>query len=422
LIRLVRERGGRLVLCGDTRQHGPVEASDALRAIERYSGLRAAELNQIRRQEPKRGRTPAETKYIREYREAVKAAAAGELRRSFEKVEDLGAVVQCGVNEQSTRLCDAYLNIAARGESAVVVSQTRAEVREINDAIRERLRERGLLASNETEITALEQIDLTQAQKLDVRHYPADCMLVFNRDLNGCQRGERGKLIGITGKRLALEVNGKVRHVPLTHIDHINVCQERALPLSPGDRLQLKANTTTADGRKLANGEIVTVARIKSSGAIHLADGRVLPSHYRQFVRGYAVTSYGSQGKTVDHVLFSDSAIRAATNAQQWYVTISRGRKSVQIFTPDKEQLRHAITRSGERELALDLLRTRHRRHDLRHHVFHSLRRGREFAHRVARVAMHSWIAALIKSHLKPTHEIRNQQATRVVRANVLAT
>jgi conjugative relaxase-like TrwC/TraI family protein len=421
LIRLVQERDGRMILCGDTRQHGPVEASDALRAIERYSGLRAAELNQIRRQEPKRGRTAAERKRIRDYREAVKAAASGELRRSFEKLEKLGAVTECNFGEQSTRLCGAYLDIIAQSQSAVVVSQTRAEVREINDAIRERLRERGLLASNETEITALEQVDLTQAQKLDARHYPADCVLVFNRDLNGCRRGERGKLIGITKKRLALEVNGRVRHVPLTHVDHINVCQERPLPLCPGDRLQLKANSATADGRKLANGEIVTVAQIKSNGGIRLADERILLSHYRQFVRGYAVTSYGSQGKTVDHVLFSDSAIRAATNAQQWYVTISRGRKSIQIFTPDKEQLRHAIMRSGDRELALDLLRARARRHDFRHHVLHSIRRGREFARHVARVAMHFWIANLIKSRLKPTYEIRNQQATRI-RANVLAT
>jgi ATP-dependent exoDNAse (exonuclease V) alpha subunit len=420
LIRLAQERGGRLILCGDTRQHGPVEASDALRAIERYSGLRAAELNEIRRQEPKRGRTAAERRRIREYREVVKAAAAGELKRSFEKLEELGAVAECNLGEQSARLCSAYLDVIARGESAVVVSQTRAEVREINEAIRGRLRERGLLASNDTEIMALQQIDLTQAQKLDARHYPADCVLVFNRDVNGCRRGERGKLIGITEKRLALEVDGKVRHVPLTHVDHINVCQERALPLSPGDRLQLKANTATPDGRKLANGEIVTVAQITSNGAIRLADGRILPSRYRQFVRGYAVTSYGSQGKTVDHVLFSDSAIRAATNAQQWYVTISRGRRSVQIFTPDKEQLRHAIMRSGERELALDLLRAR--RHDFRCHMLHSIRRGREFARHLARVAVHSWITALIKSHLKPTHEIRNQQANRVVRANVLAT
>src|SRR5205814_6032114 len=38
LIDLIRKRRGRLILSGDTRQHGPVEGSHALRAIERYSG------------------------------------------------------------------------------------------------------------------------------------------------------------------------------------------------------------------------------------------------------------------------------------------------------------------------------------------------------------------------------------------------
>jgi hypothetical protein len=69
----------------------------------------------------------------------------------------------------------------------------------------------------------------------------------------------------------------------------------------------------------------------------------------------YAVTSYGSQGKTVDYVLFSDSTVKAATNAQQWYVTISRGRRGVRIFTPDKEQLRENVFRFGHRPLALEL-------------------------------------------------------------------
>jgi hypothetical protein len=137
---------------------------------------------------------------------------------------------------------------------------------------------------------------------------------------------------------------GKVERM----VDHFNVCRSRTLALSPGDRIQLKANSVTHDGSKLANGEVVTVDEIKPNEAIRLVDGRVLPANYRRFFRGYAVTSYASQGKTVDHVLFSDSAIRAATNAQQWYVTISRGRKSIKIFTPDKEQLRHAILRTGE--------------------------------------------------------------------------
>jgi hypothetical protein len=85
-----------------------------------------------------------------------------------------------------------------------------------------------------------------------------------------------------------------------------------------------------------------------------LTDGRVLDKSFCEFLPGYAVTSYGSQGKTVDYVLFSDSTIKAATNAQQWYVTISRGRRGVRIFTPDKIQLRENLVRSGHRPLALE--------------------------------------------------------------------
>jgi len=80
-----------------------------------------------------------------------------------------------------------------------------------------------------------------------------------------------------------------------------------------------------------------------------------LDKSFREFLPGYAVTSYGSQGKTVDYVLFSDSTIKPATNAQQWYMTISRGRRGVRIFTPDKEQLRENVSRSGHRPLALEL-------------------------------------------------------------------
>ncbi len=94
---------------------------------------------------------------------------------------------------------------------------------------------------------------------------------------------------------------------------------------------------------------------LSPDGVIELQDGGVLDASYREFVPGYALTSYGSQGKTVDYVLFSDSTIKAATNDQQWYVTISRGRKGIRIFTPDKEQLRENVIRSGQRKLALEI-------------------------------------------------------------------
>lgn len=46
---------------------------------------------------------------------------------------------------------------------------------------------------------------------------------------------------------------------------------------------------------------------------------KTLAPSQRLLVRGYAVTSYGSQGKTTDTVIVADAGNRAATNQQQWY-------------------------------------------------------------------------------------------------------
>ena len=95
LIRVVNERKGRIIFSGDTRQHGPVEASDALLALERYANLRPAELETIRRQNPNLGRDSTEKQRIRQYRRAVKEAASGNLAESFDRLNNLGAVQAC---------------------------------------------------------------------------------------------------------------------------------------------------------------------------------------------------------------------------------------------------------------------------------------------------------------------------------------
>jgi hypothetical protein len=205
------------------------------------------------------------------------------------------------------------------------------------------------------------------------------------------------------------------------HLDKITVCLPQGLELCAGDKLQLKANSLTSDGQKIANGEIVSVAKVSGNGAIRLQDGRILPPHYRQFQRGYAVTSYGSQGKTVDHVLLSDSAVRAATNAQQWYVTISRGRRSIKIFTPDKEALHEAIVRSGDRELALDLVPPQESSRSKRHKILCSLGRGREFARRVCMMTMQSWSRQFLGIDFNQKHEKRNSQTKHSNNTRVLA-
>ncbi len=362
LLKLVTSRGGRVILSGDTRQHGPVEASDALRAVERYSGLSAAELNMIRRQDPKHGRDEEERRGIREYRAAVKEASDGAPEASFDRLEQAGAIIEAPSERLREELARTYVELATRKQPAIVVSQTWSEIDELNEKIRTALRHSGLLGDAEHAIDSLRQVDLTDAQKADQRYYPADHIVVFNRTAGKCRRGDVGRVRGITKRGVIVDTGHSLHVLKPPQLDVINVCRRVQLALSSGDRLQLKANALSCEGAKLANGEIVSLAKIKRTGEIALTDGRTLPASYRQFVRGYAVTSYGSQGKTVDHVLLADSASRPATNAQQWYVSISRGRKSVRIFTPSKAQLRRNITQAGSRPLALEMERIKRER------------------------------------------------------------
>lgn len=384
LIDLVQSRGGRLILSGDTRQHGPVEASDALRAIERHSGLQPIELKDIRRQDPGLAQSATERSRITAYREAVKAASDGKTVRSFDLLNRLGIVTECSPADEETQLIRSYLECAGRGDSALIVSQTWSHIHEINREIRKALAAQGALTGNAVTITALERIDLTPAQKRELRFYPKDNTIVFVRNVRGFGPGQTAKLVAAIPRGIVVESQDRVELLKAEHLDAIAVCQPREIQLQCGDRLQLKVNGKSADGQRLTNGEIVTVASIRLSGEIQLDDGRVLPAHYRQFVHGYAVTSYSSQGKTVDHVIFADSAVKAATSAEQWYVTISRGRKSIRLLTPSKAELRAHILRTSHRELALELkpaVKKQRPWYDLR-----GLRRGREFARRVCLV------------------------------------
>lgn len=356
LLSLVREREGRLILSGDTRQHGAVKATDALRAIEQHCGLRPIELTNIRRQDPNLAKSRKERERIRQYRRAVAEARDHRLAESFNRLDKLEAIVPCTVEDRHEKLSARYLELAKDKQSTVVVSQSWGEIHAVNDQIRSALKREKLVGEKESVVTAYQPVDLTEAQKRDPRSYNENSVLVFNRKVQGFAPGDCARLRGVTETHLVVESAQRVASIPFKHLGRVSVCERKELALSAGDRLQLKANGWSADGAKLANGELATVKEVHDDGRIALADGRMLAAGYRQFVRGYAVTSYASQGKSVDHVLFSDSALRAATSDQQWYVTISRGRKGVHIFTTDKQQLRENIIRSGDRPLAVDLV------------------------------------------------------------------
>ncbi|MBI2512169.1 MAG: relaxase domain-containing protein [Opitutae bacterium] len=358
LMLLVQAHQGRLILSGDTRQHGAVTASDALRAIEEHGGLKPAEIRVIRRQNPAHGRSQAERRFIRQYRAAVKAAATGKVVESFDRLDALGCVRELPSDARRDALARDYLAALARKESALVVAQTWDEVRGVNDAIRAQLSAKGKLGES-SPVIAYQGIDATEAQKRDPGFYRAGQFAHFVRRYGRFVKGEVCEIAGATERGLVLVKDGRRSTLSYRYTARISVATATAMDIAPGDRLQLKFNGKSVEGTPLVNGELVTVRHVRKCGALVIEDEtgarKTLAPSQRLFNRGYAVTSYASQGKTVDTVLFADAENRAATNRNQWYVAISRGRRRVIVFTSDKNELRANIVRTGERELALEL-------------------------------------------------------------------
>ncbi|ACB75227.1 MobF family relaxase [Opitutus terrae] len=357
LIRLVQAHGGRLILSGDTRQHGAVAASDALRAIEQHAKPRVAVLRTIRRQNPALARTSEERRFIRRYRAVVKKASEGKQAESFDLLDQLGCVRELPDEVRGVAVAGEYLTAMERGESVVVVAQTWNEVHAVNDAVRTALHSAGKLGPGTPTVT-YQPVDRSESQKRDPRFYEPGQAAHFLRSYGRFKKGDTCEIAEANDRGVVLVKDGRRSTVGYRHAERFIVTKRTDMEIAPGDRLQLKANGRSVEGTRLHNGELVTVANVDSSGALIVTDERgatkTLTSSQRLLVRGYAVTSYGSQGKTVDTVLFADAGERAATNAQQWYVTISRGRKRVVVFTPDKDQLRTRVESPGERELATE--------------------------------------------------------------------
>ena len=340
---LALNTGARVVLSGDTGQHASVARGDALRILEQYSSYRFSELTSIRRQKPAA------------FRQVVELAAAKQTDKAFAKLVELGAVTESPTEDGQLyqRAADAYLSATKQGRSALLVSPTWAEIEVVTEKVREALKAEGVVSQNEHTLCVFDSLSWTEAQKKNTDQYEPGQRLRFVRKTRDFDRGETVEIQAIieNGVCVRRPEGMDVDFIPASCAASFDVGEYRELKVAAGDWLLLQAN----HGREFINGERVQVQAIQD-GHIALTDGRVLPSTFNTFTHGYAVTSHSSQSKTVDEVfLVASSRSFAAVNREQFYVSISRGRERVQVFTDDAELLARRVTDSHERKAAVEL-------------------------------------------------------------------
>jgi len=343
---LAQTENCRIILSGDTAQHRAVERGDALRLLEEHAGLQAAELTQIRRQKADA------------HKAVVADLRAGNLENAFKRLDRLGMLREMDADERHEALATDYAAAVSEDKSALVISPTHAEGERVTQAIRAKLKAARKLAVDEYEFIQLKNLQWTEAQRGDARNYRSGQVVQFHQNIAGFGRGERVTVTAWDDHGVAIvRQNGKTTSLPLDMTARFQAYETRKITLAAGDWIRITQNGFTMDKHRLNNGDLKQVKGFTKDGDIRLTNGWVLSKDYGNLTHGYCLTSYTSQSKGVDCVFVAEGSesFRAA-DREQFYVSASRFKEALTIYTDDKHQLLEAVQKSSHRSSATDLV------------------------------------------------------------------
>lgn len=350
LLKLADDHHVRVILSGDTRQHGSVERGDALRILQEFAGLKSVQMGQIQRQ---KGR----------YKEAVEHLSEGRVMEGLKVIDSLGWVCEISNEERYMQLAKDYLAAVDDGVSALVISPTHSECRKVTEQIRSELKARGKI-HDERVLQTLQPIDLTDAQLRDARTYRPGFVIEMIKSAPGLKSGERLEVIRtsseLRGTVVAKRANGTEVDIPVHQIgDRYRLYEKQEILVGVGEPIRITKNGWSIDDHKyrLHNGSLRTIVGFTPEGDLKLDSGVTLSKDFAHITHGYATTSHAAQGQTVDRVFIAESAESfGAASMEQMYVAISRGRFYCRLYTNDKDELFYVAQKTSQRMAALELV------------------------------------------------------------------
>ena len=232
-----KDLNARVIIQGDRKQHKSVQRGNLFPVLEKYAGLPIGRLTENWRQTNK------------QYKEAVKAIAKGDILAGYDKLEDLGWVKETDTNKP---LVDEYIAGLAAKKEMLIVAPTHKEGDELTADIRARLKQEGKLGDEERTFDQLVPLHWTDAERGDRFRYTGDEVIQFTRSIGPYKAGQRvgaGDVLG--GDELPSSKS-------------MAVYRPGTLVLAQGDTIRITANGWTlpdAKGNKhrLDNGSEYTV-------------------------------------------------------------------------------------------------------------------------------------------------------------------
>jgi hypothetical protein len=149
---------------------------------------------------------------------------------------------------------------------------------------------------------------------------------------------------------VTLERDGKIRHFKPSTKGKWDVLAPSTMQVSVGDQIRVTAGFR--EGKNVfKNNDIVGLLEVTATELV-LQDGRRMRRNGARIDQGVCITSQASQCRTVDQVV----VLPDGADAKGWYVSLSRARDAMHVYTRDKAALRQSVMQLGERKSVWELV------------------------------------------------------------------
>ena len=336
----------RIVLVGDVKQLGSVGAGAAFSQLQE-AGMQTARLDEIVRQSNAAAR------------DAVLASIEGDARKAIAALDRSGGRIVESPDraDRFAAIARQYAQLDGKTRARTLVIEPSREGRDALTAdIRTELSKAGVLNGPATTMQSLAGKGLSRAEARDPVSYEPGDVVRFARDYTdkGVSRLETYRVEGIDPAKSSValkaedgrDIDWRLRQWGAGKAE---VFTAQPLEIKAGDRIQFTRNDRELDRINGGRGTITAIDQQSRTATVRGPRGQTQTlnlDHTRdQHIRhAYVETAFAAQGRTADHVIIhADSKAANLVDQKSFYVSVSRARESVAIYTNDRAKLVSAI-------------------------------------------------------------------------------
>ncbi|SNT09246.1 MobF family relaxase [Sphingopyxis indica] len=357
LFNLAEQHDARVILVGDVKQLGSVEAGAAFAQLQ-DAGMETATLGEIVRQ------SNAATK------EAVLASIEGDAKKALAALDRGGGqiVEHADRTGRFAAIAERYAGLDKAARARTLVIEPSREGRDALTAdIRAALVKSAALSGPAVTMESLVNKGLTRAEARDPFSYDRGDVVRFTRDYadKGVARGEAYRVEAADPAKAAIalrsedgrEVDWRLRQ---WGAGKVQLFAPQTIDLRTGDSIRFTRNDREAGRINGARCEVIAIDEQARTATVLGARGQVQildldAARDRHIAHAYVDTAFAAQGRTADHVIIhADSRAANLVDQKSFYVGISRAKASATIVTNDRAKLVSAIgERAGAVQTAL---------------------------------------------------------------------